>query len=587
MTVRELITKIGFKVDEQQLSKVEKTVQKVSMGMKIGFTAAVAAMAAIGKSAITAAADMEMLTTQFEVMLGSAEKAAEIMNQLKIIAAETPFALEDLGKGVQQLLSFGVKSEDVLKTLKMLGDTAGGSTEKLNGLVLAYGKVVVKGKVSMEELNMLAERGLPIYEVLAKQLGVTRTQFFKMISAGKVSAADMKKAFETMTSEGGMFFEGMKKQSMTFHGLVSTMRDNFKLLLAEIGTEFMPVMKEIVKIITDLTKGPLKDFIQALVSNLQPILKLIMALLEPLLKLIAPIFEAFSAVLTPLIEIISALLIPVFNILTPIVQLFSNVLKRISDFISAVFVPLFVLLGKTLTAISPILDSLLSALFEVFNAVLNAIQPILESFVLLIETALKPLFPILKILSVVFKFLANLIKLVFQALQPFFDILALIVELVANLLNPIMNLFLLTLEPIVEVFKLLLPLLSIFADILEFLFFILQPTIMALEWTIEAIAFVSTKLKELIAWLVDVFDDEHIFNKGGKDSTVKVELPAAAESLKKGITQKMANVSMTNNIGVTAKGNLANTAGAKQALSEAARAIFTTELQKILVNAGY
>jgi tape measure domain-containing protein len=535
MVVRELLTKIGFKLNEQQLNTAEQRIQKFSMGMKIGIAATVAGIAAIGKSAITAAADMEMLTTQFEVMLGSAEKANEMMEDLKTFAAETPFALEDLAKGSQQLLSFGVKTEDIMKTLKMLGDTAGGSSEKLNGLVLAYGKVTTKGKASMEELNMLAERGLPIFKVLADQLGVTRAQFFKMVSKGQVSAKDVTKAFETMTNEGGMFFEGMKKQSLTFHGLVSTMRDNFKLLLADIGTEFMPIMKEIVQVITDLTKGPLKEFVGALVGSLQPILKLIADLLSPLFQLLVPVFNTLTAVITPLIEIISALLIPAFKILSPILEFVSKTFQRIGDFISAIFVPIIELFGKVLEGVAPILKGILDIIFNVFNAIMDAIQPILESFVLLIEVALKPLFPILKMIGILFISIAKMIGFLFQALQPFFDILALLVELIANILNPIMEL----------------------------------------------------KIKDLVKWLIDVFDDEHVFNKGGKESTVKVEMPTAAMALKKGITNKMANVNMTNNVNLTARGNLANTAGAKQALDEAARSIFTIELQKVLYNAGF
>jgi tape measure domain-containing protein len=587
MVVRELLTKIGFKLNEQQLNTAEQRIQKFSMGVKIGIAATVAGIAAIGKSAITAAADMEMLTTQFEVMLGSAEKATEMMEDLKTFAAETPFALEDLAKGSQQLLSFGVKTEDIMKTLKMLGDTAGGSSEKLNGLVLAYGKVTTKGKASMEELNMLAERGLPIFKVLADQLGVTRAQFFKMVSKGQVSAKDVTKAFETMTSEGGMFFEGMKKQSLTFHGLVSTMRDNFKLLLADIGTEFMPIMKEIVQVITDLTKGPLKEFVGALVGSLQPILQLISDLLTPLFQLLVPVFDALTAIINPLIEMIGALLIPVFEFLTPIIEFIAKLFERLGAFWSATFVPLLEVLGEVLSAVSDALAPFLDIFLNVFTGIMDLLQPLYEAFVLLIEVALKPLFPILKLLGVAFSFIAKVIKFAFAVLEPFFKILGLIIEIFAELQNALFELYMAVLTPLFELIGKLIPGFDLFSNILEFILWLLQPIIKGLEWTIEGIAFVVVKIKDLVKWLIDVFDDEHVFNKGGKESTVKVEMPTAAMALKKGITNKMANVNMTNNVNLTARGNLANTAGAKQALEEASRSIFTIELQKVLYNAGF
>ena len=128
------------------MNNAEKKTKIFGKKVKLFMAGIVTGIAALGKSAISAAADMEMLTTQFEVMLGSTEKATTMMDELKTFSAETPFALPDLAKGTQTLLSFGVAQKDVLRIMRMLGDTSGGNTEKLNGLILAYGKVATKGK---------------------------------------------------------------------------------------------------------------------------------------------------------------------------------------------------------------------------------------------------------------------------------------------------------------------------------------------------------------------------------------------------------------------------------------------------------
>ena len=139
MIVRELINKIGFKVDEGSAKRAEKSAKKMSLKMKAAILGVVGGIAMIGKAAIGAAADMEMLTTQFEVMLGSTEKATAMMDQLKKFSAETPFALEDLAKGSQQLLSFGVSEDVVIDRMRMLGDTAGGNAEKYSRKPWSYG----------------------------------------------------------------------------------------------------------------------------------------------------------------------------------------------------------------------------------------------------------------------------------------------------------------------------------------------------------------------------------------------------------------------------------------------------------------
>lgn len=245
---------------DRQVGKSTKTMGGLSLG-----TAALAASFILvakkvfdfAKASVIAAGKMEALTTQFQVMLGSAAKARDLMSQLTQFAASTPFQLEDLAKGTQNLLAFGVAESEVIDVMRMLGDTAGGNAEKLNGLVLAYGKVQVKGKASLEEINMIAEKGIPIYDTLASNLGVTREQLLEMVSAGQVSAQDITDAFSTMTSEGGLFFNGMEMQSMTFEGVMSTLSDNVELLKAAFGQGLLPVVKNAAIQLTQFIQGPL------------------------------------------------------------------------------------------------------------------------------------------------------------------------------------------------------------------------------------------------------------------------------------------------------------------------------------------
>jgi tape measure domain-containing protein len=248
ITVRELITKIGFDLNEAEMKKAERAVdnlkKRIKTGMKIAAAGAVAAIAGIAVASVKAAGDMELITTQFEVMLGSAEKAVGLMKELETFSATTPFQLEDLAKGTENLLAAGVALENVVPTMRMLGDTAGGSRDKLQGLVLGFSKMESTGKASLEVLNIFAERGVPIFAEMQKNLNLTKEQFFKMVSAGKIATSDVKNAFKTMTSEGGLFFQGMVKASSTFNGLLSTLKDNLKLITVSIGQAMLPILKK-------------------------------------------------------------------------------------------------------------------------------------------------------------------------------------------------------------------------------------------------------------------------------------------------------------------------------------------------------
>jgi tape measure domain-containing protein len=46
----------------------------------------------------------------------------------------------------------------------------GGSQETLNGVIVALGQMQTKGKLVQQEVNQIAERGIPIFEILRQKL---------------------------------------------------------------------------------------------------------------------------------------------------------------------------------------------------------------------------------------------------------------------------------------------------------------------------------------------------------------------------------------------------------------------------------
>lgn len=188
-------------------------------------------------------AEYEQSLTQFETLLGSAEKADRLMANLEKMGAKTPFETIDLTKATTQLLAFGTAEDEITEKLTQLGDLSMGNAEKLDRITAAYGKMLAKGKVSLEELNMFTEAGVPILGQLQTQYGITQEKLFSMISAGKIGINDINTAMEKMTSEGGQFFGMMDKQSSTFSGLMSTMSDNVTQFTRKVGEESFEYLK--------------------------------------------------------------------------------------------------------------------------------------------------------------------------------------------------------------------------------------------------------------------------------------------------------------------------------------------------------
>ncbi len=223
---------------------VKQNIGRVVKGALVG--AVVAIGAGITKM-IQEASKIEDITAAFTPMMGGAQEAEKLVSALNDTAASTPFQLGDISKATQQLLP--AMNRDIgktVKTFRMLGDTAGGSAEKLNTISAVYSRAMLKNKVETGDLNILTERGIPIYNELSKSMGISVAEMSKMAAQGKITGQDLTNAFEAMTSEGGVFFQGMEIASKTLTGKISTLKDNIALTGATIGKNLLPIIKPLV-----------------------------------------------------------------------------------------------------------------------------------------------------------------------------------------------------------------------------------------------------------------------------------------------------------------------------------------------------
>jgi phage-related protein len=86
--------------------------------------------------------------------------------------------------------------------------------------------------------------GVPLIKELAKNFGKTDAQIKDMVSAGKIGFEDVKDAMESMTGEGSTFGGMMEKQSQTFLGAVSNIKDGLGQFATKVGQALLPVAKD-------------------------------------------------------------------------------------------------------------------------------------------------------------------------------------------------------------------------------------------------------------------------------------------------------------------------------------------------------
>lgn len=211
------------------------------------------------KSGLDYNATMQSYLTNFKVMLGSEEQAAEKLAEIRKMAASTPFSLDDLTGGTQTLLQFGIAADDTTGVLQRLGDISLGNADKLQTLVRAYGKMSSAQKVTLENVTMMIDAGFNPLNQICTATGESMADLYKRISDGKVSFAELESAVASATSQGGQFYNGMLEASQTFSGRMSTLKDNVSALTGELTSGLFEALGELVVKVNEATVSFLDD----------------------------------------------------------------------------------------------------------------------------------------------------------------------------------------------------------------------------------------------------------------------------------------------------------------------------------------
>jgi tape measure domain-containing protein len=165
----------------------------------------------------------ENLEVRLTNLLGGADAAASAMGMIKDLAATTPFEVTALAESFVKLTAFGMQpTEAQMRSLADVAANLGGGTEVLTGVTLALGQAWVKGKLQGEEIMQLAERGVPVWDALAKATGRTVPELQKMSEAGALG----RDVIKGLIDELGRMNAGASEQLMsTYAGAVSNAKD--------------------------------------------------------------------------------------------------------------------------------------------------------------------------------------------------------------------------------------------------------------------------------------------------------------------------------------------------------------------------
>ena len=224
----------------QSLNNMNRVSRDSFFKLGIAITAATGAMGIMLKKS----ADIETAVIKISTKLnGSMEQSTALVRELQSLAANTPLTTMPVLDAADLLLAQGIKPMNIMKTITQLGDISQGKDELFSSLVRGYSRIYSEDRITREHLDRFVFGGVPMYEALAKSMGLSIGVMSKEIERGNLGKDDLLIAIEALTSETGAYNRAMERQMQTLNGAMQQSRGWFSLALSSIGNIFNPFAK--------------------------------------------------------------------------------------------------------------------------------------------------------------------------------------------------------------------------------------------------------------------------------------------------------------------------------------------------------
>lgn len=534
----------------KKLSSVGQSLQ--SAGKKITMaTTAFAGIAAIG---VKYNATMETYATSFEVMTGSAEKAADVVDELKDIAASTPFEMPELAETTQLLMNYGFTADDALEKMTMLGDISQGSADKMNRIATAYGQMSSAGKVSLEDVKQMIEAGFNPLQEISESTGESMESLYDRISAGTISVDEITASMQRSTSEGGRYFQSMEKQSLTFSGQMSTLKDNVQGLLGNVTSgifeklaqDVLPKINEVLTTVnTAFEEGGFQGVLDA-IGEMSPALDGVITKIQSFstflqnLGISPAAFAGIVAAIGPAITVVGTLVRGIGGISTAI----SGISTAVSGLggIKGIFTALTGPVGLTVTAIMGLVaafsylmatnDGFRESVMTTISTIMSSLQPILQTLMgwlmeiggIIFDTigsVLQQFAPVLaQIITFIGELVAMLAPLINQLISSLAPVITQIVQVVSNIIQSLMPPLISIIQAIMSAVQALMPpiqkiitvvvnviskVMEVISPIISFVGEVIGKIVEIISPIIEVVVGIISKIVEFISPLIDVF----------------------------------------------------------------------------------
>jgi hypothetical protein len=243
---------------------------------------------AIIKPIIDITKEFETLRTTLRFVTGSVEGGQRAFGLLRNLSKQTQFSTKELSDTFITLQNSGIEpTDELLRTFIDTASATANSLDTLNDLTRLFAKGATGAGIGSQSLSQLASKGIPVFQILEKELGLTRTQLDKFADDAEGSAIILDALQKGLASTfGGASSQRAGDLAIVFKNLFENLKDVADLLATDGGfsTSFKELLKSFGELLTIL--APVIAILGKLLNLVTEIANVGLVLLNNSLKLV-------------------------------------------------------------------------------------------------------------------------------------------------------------------------------------------------------------------------------------------------------------------------------------------------------------
>jgi tape measure domain-containing protein len=298
MIVRELVTRLGFSVQDSQLKKYEQgtdNIKKKAEAAAVSFRNIFAAFAGVAavRSLATIADSMQSLESRIGMLPQTMGDTASAFDEIAKHATDTRQSIEAYGTLYTRIgnaaKNYLTTQEDVLQVTDTISKAlvVGGATAQESASVMTqFSQALGAGTLQGEEFRAMAEAAPQYLDALAVALGHPREQLKKLASEGKITTKDVIEATRKIAND---FDEKFRQMPMTIGQATTIMGNKWGQFIARFNRE-----SKVVTLVANFIVGAMDSISSGLDTFIETVGGATNAL-----KLLGIVFGAILAVMLP------------------------------------------------------------------------------------------------------------------------------------------------------------------------------------------------------------------------------------------------------------------------------------------------